>query len=298
MIEHIAPVFIFVLFGYLFKHFKHDISEALTEFVIYFSLPALALSKIRSLEFNDEIFYVILIGYCAMGIASILAYLAGRYLKLSKKDLATLMIVSIFGNTAFVGFSYIESLYSIEHVVYALVYDQIASFIALLTFGVVIIAWGGGGKDRSVKEIAKQMLFSPPLIAIGAAIMLHGTAFPSFIETILDKLQATLIPLVTIIVGMKLELKALRLYVRENVVALSIKMLITPFIILVGLYLFADSSQDYIKVTFLETAMPPMTMAVVLAIRGGLNKNLAINALALGILVSFVSIGLWNMVIL
>jgi len=297
MIEHIAPVFIFVLLGYLFKHFKHDISEALTEFVIYFSLPALALSKIRSLEFNDEIFYVILIGYCAMGIASILAYIAGRYLKLSKKDLATLIVVSVFGNTAFVGFSYIESLYSIEHVVYALVYDQIVSFIALLTFGVVIIAWGGG-KDRSVKEIAKQMLLSPPLIAIGTAIVLHGTTFSPFVETILDKLQATLIPLVTIIVGMKLELKALRLYVRENIVALSIKMLITPFIILVGLYLFADVSQDYIKVAFLETAMPPMTMAVVLAIRGGLNKNLAINALALGILVSFVSIGLWNMVIL
>ncbi|MBV5279669.1 MAG: AEC family transporter [Campylobacteraceae bacterium] len=297
MIEQIAPVFIFVLLGYLFKRFKDDISEALTEFVIYFSLPALALSKIRSLEFNDEIFYVIFIGYCAMGIASLLAYSAGRYLKLSKKDLATFMIVSIFGNTAFVGFSYIESLYSINHVVYALVYDQIASFIALLTFGVVIIAWGGG-KDRGAKEIAKQMFFSPPLIAIGAAIVLHGTAFPPFIETILDKLQATLIPLVTTIVGMKLELSALRLYFKENMVVLSIKMLITPLIILAGLYIFADVSQEYIKVTFLETAMPPMTMAVVLAIRGGLNKDLAINALALGILVSFVSIGLWNMVIL
>jgi predicted permease len=297
MIEQIAPVFVFVLLGYMFKIIKHDISEALTEFVIYFSLPALALAKIRNLDFNADIMRIIFIGYLTMGIASFLAYGAGKVLKLSRKDIATLMVVAVFGNTAFVGFSYIESLYSLDHVVYALVYDQMASFVALLTFGVVIIAWGSG-ESRSVKNVAKQMFTSPPLIAIGAAIYFHGTIFPPFIEAMLDKFQATLIPLVTTIVGMKLDIRALRTHFKENMVALSIKMIITPFIVLILLYLFADLSQDWLKVTFLETAMPPMTMAVVLAIRGGLNKDLAINALALGILFSFVSIGIWNMVIL
>lgn len=297
MVEQIAPVFLFVLLGYFFKRIKHDISEALTEFVIYFSLPALALSKIRMLEFNAEIIQIIIIAYIAMGIASVLAYIAGRMMKLSRKDLATLMIVSVFGNTAFVGFSYIESLYSLDHVVYALVYDQMASFIALLTFGVVIIAWGGG-QERGVKEVAKQMLFSPPLIAIVAAIFFHGTGFPSFIEAMLDKFQATLIPLVTTIVGMKLDFRAMPLFLKENVVALTIKMAITPLIMLLYFYTFVDFSKESMQVTFLEIAMPPMTMAVVLAIRGGLNKDMAINALALGILVSFFSIGLWNKIIL
>jgi len=297
VVEQIAPVFLFVLLGYAFKRIKHDISEALTEFVIYFSLPALALSKIRSLEFNEEIIQIIVIAYSAMGIASLLAYFAGRYMGLNKRDLATLVVVSVFGNTAFVGFSYIESLYSLDHVVYALVYDQLASFIALLTFGVVIIAWGGG-QARGVKEVAKQMFFSPPLLAIVAAIAFHGTVFPSFIEAMLDKFQATLIPLVTTIVGMKLDLGALRLHVRESVVALSIKMVITPLLMLVYFWFFVDFNSQAMQVTFLEIAMPPMTMAVVLAIRGGLNKDMAINALALGILFSFLSIGLWHKLIL
>lgn len=297
MVEQIAPVFLFVLLGYTFKRMKHDISEALTEFVIYFSLPALALSKIRTLEFNEEIIQIIIIAYVAMGIASLLAYSAGRYMRLNKRDLATLVIVSVFGNTAFVGFSYIESLYSLDHVVYALVYDQLASFIALLTFGVVMIAWGGG-EARGAKDVAKQMLLSPPLLAIVAAIFLHGTLFPSYIETILDKFQATLIPLVTTIVGMKLDLRALRLHVKESVIALSIKMGITPLIMLLYFWLFVDFNSQAMQVTFLEIAMPPMTMAVVLAIRGGLNKDMAINALALGILVSFLSISLWHKLIL
>jgi len=296
MIEHIAPIFLFVALGYAFKRIKHDISESLTEFVIYFSLPALALAKIRNLTFNQEIIELIVIAYVAMGISLILSYGAGRYMKLSKKDTATLMVVATFGNTAFVGFSYIESLYSLDHVVYALVYDQIGSFIALLTVGVLMIAWGGE-QERSVKTIAKQVFFSPPLLAIIAALYFHGTLFPSFIEVMLDKFQATLIPLVTTIVGMKLDFRSLGLYMKENLVALLIKMVLTPLVILVLLRLFSDMSLPWVRVTFLETAMPPMTMAVVFAIRGGLNKDLAINALALGILVSFVSIGLWNSII-
>jgi len=296
VIEQIAPVFLFVLAGYLFRVFKEDISKELTEFVIYFSLPALALSKIRVLEFDDVIFKVLIVSYIAMFTAFVISLVIGKMLKLSRKDLATFMIVSIFGNTSFVGFSYIESLYSMKEVVYALVYDQLGSFVALLTFGVAIIAWGGGKKEGFKTDILKQIFLSPPLIAIAVAIYFHGTHFPPYLEGILDKLQATLIPLVTIIVGMKLELKALINYFRENVIALFIKMFLVPFILLGVMHIFFDMSQIWAKVTFLEVAMPPMTMATVYAIKGGLNKTLAINTLALGIIVSFLSIVTWNLV--
>ncbi len=297
MIEQIAPVFLFVLIGYLFKLLKEDISRELTEFVIYFSLPALALSKIRILEFNDVIFKVIAVSYIAMFSAFFISLVIGKILKLSRRDLATFMIVSIFGNTSFVGFSYVESLYSMKEIVYALVYDQLGSFVALLTFGIAIISWGGGKKENFKKDVLKQIFFSPPLIAIVVAVYFHGSHFPPYIEGLLDKLQATLIPLVTIIVGMKLELRALVKQFRENVIALSIKMFLVPLILLGIMHIFFDMSQIWAKVTLLEVAMPPMTMATVYAIKGGLNKTLAINTLALGILVSFLSIVTWNSVL-
>ena len=296
MIEQVAPVFIFVALGYIFKKVKHDISEALTEFVIYFSLPALALSKIRHMTFSHEVFSIIFIAYIAMALSLALGYCAGRYLKMDRKNLVTMMVIVGFGNTGFVGFSYIESFYSLHHVSYALVYDQIGTFIALMTFGIALIAWGGGQEQR-VRDVAKQMVFSPPLLAIVVAIGFQGTEFPSLIETILDKFQATLIPLVTAIVGMKLEFRMLSLYFKENMIALTLKMVIAPLLMLIGFYFFADLKADWVKVTFLETAMPPMTMAVVFGIRGGLNRELLINALALGIIFSFISIGVWNLII-
>lgn len=297
MIEQIAPVFLFVLIGYLFKLFKEDISRELTEFVIYFSLPALALSKIRVLEFNDVIFKVVVVSYIAMFSAFFISLMIGKILKLSRRDLATFMLVSTFGNTSFVGFSYIESLYSMKEVVYALVYDQLGSFVALLTFGIAIISWGGGKKENFKKDVLKQIFFSPPLIAIVVAVYFHGSHFPPYIDGLLDKLQATLIPLVTIIVGMKLELRALVKQFRENVIALFIKMFLVPLILLGIMHIFFDMSQIWAKVTFLEVAMPPMTMATVYAIKGGLNKTLAINTLALGIIVSFISIVTWNSIL-
>lgn len=288
------PVFLFVAIGYFFKVFKKDISESLIDFVIYFSLPALALVQIRKIDFNETIIDVIIISYITMFTAALLSYMIGKMLKLSKNVLATFMVVSIFGNTAFVGFSYTESLYGSSELVYALVYDQIGSFVALLTLGMVLIAWGSGKEEKMTLWQKIKILLTPPLQAILFAVLLRDVAFPSYVEGILIKLEATLIPLVTMIVGMKLEIKAFRSYFKESIIALGIKMILVPFLMLIALYPFYDFSMTYMKVTFIEIAMPPMTMATVLAIRGGLNKDLAINALGLGILASFLIVPFWN----
>ncbi len=291
------PIFIFVLLGYLFKVFKKDISESLIDFVIYFSLPALALVKIRELEFNEVVFSIIFIAYLAMFISAVISYVVGKALKLNRNLLATFMVVSIFGNTSFVGFFYVESLFSSKELVYPLIYDQLGSFIALLTIGMILIAWGGNRREKTTIKQKFKTVLTPPLIAIVVAIALHGVSFPGFVEGVLIKLEYTLIPLVTIIVGMKLEIKAFKNFFKESVIAVGIKMILVPFIMLLVLYPFFDFSAIWIRVTFLEIAMPPMTMAVVLAIRGGLNKDLAINALSLGILVSFLVIPLWHSVL-
>lgn len=297
MLADIMPVFIFVALGYGFKVFKRDISESLIDFVIYFSLPALALVKIRELEFDEVIFNVILIAYASMFVAAVVSYGVGKLLKLERKMLATFMVVSIFGNTSFVGFSYIEPLFSSKELIYPLVYDQIGSFVALLTIGTVLIAWGANRKEKTTIKQKFKMIMTPPLMAIIAAVLLHGVAFPDFVEGVLIKLEYTLIPLVTMIVGMKLELKALGKFFKESMAVIGIKMILVPLIMLVILYPFFDFSSTWMRVTFLEIAMPPMTMATVLAIRGGLDKDLAINSLGLGILASFIIIPAWHFIL-
>ena len=68
------------------------------------------------------------------------------------------------------------------------------------------------------------------------------------------------------------------------------KKFLKAIIVLIAFSLFYTLDDTWSKTTILEAAMPPMTMAVVLAIKGGLDERLAINALVIGVLLSLLSV--------
>ena len=71
-------------------------------------------------------------------------------------------------------------------------------------------------------------------------------------------------------------------------------MIVFPIIILIGFKYFYGIDQTWVKVTIIEVAMPPMTMATVLAIKGGLDEKIAINSLVLGVLLSLITITMFT----
>ncbi|XPV83467.1 MAG: AEC family transporter [Halarcobacter sp.] len=101
---------------------------------------------------------------------------------------------------------------------------------------------------------------------------------------------STLVPIAMIAIGMKLEVKNIFYKVKVVSFAILVKMLIVPVIVLVLFSIFYNLDDTWSKTTILEVAMPPMTMAVVLAIKGGLDERLAINALVFGVLISLLSV--------
>ena len=294
VVLQILPILLFVGLGYGYKRLRRDISRELIEFVMHFSLPAIAIVQINKLEFDSSIWGIIWIAYAALGVSLVVGFIVGKAMGLARKELATMMLLISFGNTSFVGLSYIEALYSPNEVIYGLMYDQLVTFVGLLTVGVALIAWGGGQGERP-KALAKRIVLSPPLLAIIFALLIQDVQIPASILNVLEKLELTLIPLVTMVVGMKLEFKTLLQDFKLSGVALALKLLIIPAIMIVIVSYFVDISQTWVKVTIIEVAMPTMTMATVFAIEGGLNRHMAINVLGLGILASFVTIPLWNM---
>jgi hypothetical protein len=125
-------------------------------------------------------------------------------------------------------------------------------------------------------------------------IVVKNFEIPNFLLLTSQTLGSTLVPIAMIAIGMKLELK--HIFVKFNIVsmAITIKMIIVPIIILLGFHQFYGINETWIKVTIIEIAMPPMTMATVLAIKGGLDEKVAINTLVLGVLLSFMTITLYT----
>lgn len=289
MLDPVLPIALYLAFGYLFKIFFKDNSKELVEFVIYFSLPAIVFAKIYPLELTYETLELIFMFNTIILGNLLLSYLVGKLFNLDKKTLATFMIITTFGNTSFIGFSYIDSFYGQDYVVYALIYDLFGSFLLLVSLGMVIINWGSG-KHVNFKGILKSVLFFPPIIMFFTTVLVKSFEVPVFIMNTMETIGATLVPIAMIAIGMKLELKNLFYKLKLVTSALIIKMLIVPVVVLIAFQVFYNLDDTWSKTTILEAAMPPMTMAVVLAIKGGLDERLAINALVIGVLASLLSV--------
>ena len=146
-----------------------------------------------------------------------------------------------------------------------------------LFFGLIMGASAGyfGGKvDIIVMRIVDIMLSIP---AILLAIVIVSILGPDLFNAM-------------IAIGMKLELKNIFYKLKITATAILIKMFIIPILVLIAFQIFYNIDDTWSKTTILEVAMPPMTMAVVLAIKGGLDERLAINALVIGVLLSLLSI--------
>jgi len=289
MLDPVLPIALYLAFGYLFKIFFKDNSKELVEFVIYFSLPAIVFAKIYPLELTYETLELIFMFNTIILGNLLLSYFVGKLFKLDKKTLATFMIIATFGNTSFIGFSYIDSFYGQDYVVYALIYDLFGSFLLLVSLGMVIINWGSG-QHVNFKGIARSVIFFPPIIMFFVTVLVKSFEVPVFIMNTMETIGATLVPIAMIAIGMKLELKNLFYKLKLVSAAILVKMLIVPVIVLIAFQVFYNLDDIWSKTTILEAAMPPMTMAVVLAIKGGLDERLAINALVLGVLISLLSV--------
>ena len=293
MLDPVLPIAIYLLFGYLFKIIFQDNSKQLVDFIIYFSLPAIVFSKIYPLELDTKILWLILMFMGIIFFNLFLSYTIGKMMRLSRVTLATFMIMATFGNTSFIGFSYIDAFYGQDYIVYGVIYDIFGSFLLLVSVGMIIITWGSGRKN-SVLNISKSIFLFPPMIMFIITIFAKNFEIPKFLIYTSTNLGATLVPIAMIAIGMKLELKHIFTKLHIVTVAVVLKMLIIPIIVLFVFKYFYGIDETWIKVTIIEVAMPPMTMAAVLAIKGGLDEKIAINSLVLGVIVSLFTITLFT----
>ena len=289
MLDPVLPIALYLLFGYLFKIFKKDNSAVLVDFVIYFALPAMIFVKIYPLVLDSEILNLILMFNAIILGNLLLTYAIGKVLKLDKKTLATFMVVGTFGNTSFIGFSYIDAFYGSNYVVYALIYDLFGSFLLVVSLGTIIINWGSG-QVVNLKAISKKVLFFPPIIMFFITVFAKLFPVPIFVMNTAEVIGATLVPIAMITIGMKLELKNIFYKFKITSYLLGTKMFLMPLIVMCLFSYFYNLEDTWSKTTILEVAMPPMTTAVILAIQGGLDERLAVNALVIGVLLSLLSV--------
>ena len=277
----ILVIFLLAYFLKLLKIFKEEDSRVFINYVLYFALPSLILKELNGIKVEDSS-GVVLFAWAVIGASLLISYLVGVLMGLRGGSLRAFILVSSFGNTAFMGYPFTFAMFGEEGMAYAVMYDQLGSFLLVITAG-LFIATG--------RFSLKELIMFPPFIALLFAFLLRGVELPPVLNTLLEVSGKSLIPVVLFAIGLKFSFRDLSSEIVRAFASVSVKMLLVPGFALLLIHVLGLEGLAY-RVALLESAMPPMVMAGVLAIKYGLDERLAVSSISLGVVLSFISVPL------
>lgn len=264
----------------------------LNSFIIHVSLPALTLLYIHDLKFSMDIVLMAAMAWICFGLAAGFFWLVGRWLNLPRATVGALILTGGLGNTSFFGLPMIEVYYGQQGIASGIIVDQLGSFLVLSTLGITVAGMYSSGRPAG-REILRRIVLFPPFIALMIALLLIPLDYAPWFTALLKRLGDTLAPLALLSVGLQLRLGHIVEHRRNLAIGLGFKLLLAPLAIyLLYAHLFGAHGQA-IQVTLFEAAMPPMITAAIIASEHDLDPPLAALMVAVGLLVSFITLTGW-----
>jgi predicted permease len=265
---------------------------ALNMYVLYVALPALILKSVPKLQLSAELLIPAVTPWLLLVAVVATVLLLSRLLNWSRDVTGALLIVLPLGNTSFLGFPMTEALFGSAAMPYAVVYDQVGSFIALATYVTIVAAlFSPTASQPSMRAIVIKIVTFPSFIALVLGLLLRGSSYPPFAATLIDNLAATLVPVVMVAVGFALTIKFSKSEISPLLSALAIKLALMPA--LAALLWFSLGQRGMaVNISIFQAAMPPMISAGAIAIMAGLAPRLVSGIIGIGILLGLVTLPL------
>jgi len=295
--QNFVIIFSCLLIGMLIRRinkFPDETGNVLNLFVIYISLPALVLINIPNIQFSSSLLAPVLMPWIILFFSVLLILFLAKLFQWQHDTTGCFLLLVPIGNTSFLGFPMVEVFFGQQAISYAVLYDQLGSFLILSTYGAVIVAiYANTDKGLNYKKILFNVISFPPFIALIVAVIISLvftlTPYPEMLQKLLQALASTLVPVVMIAVGFQLKLKLDKQMLTHVLVGLFLKLLCIPLLAFLLCYLL-DLTGEVINVTIFEAAMPPMISAGAMAIMANMAPKLAASLVGYGVIVSFVTL--------
>lgn len=298
MENYITLVLLFVT-GYglrRVKAFPAETAKALNLFVIYVPLPALILHKVHGLTLDGDAMTPIVMPWAILALSALIVNAASRIGGWDRKVTGALMLVVPLGNTSFLGIPMVTNFLGEQQVRYALLYDQLGTFLALSTYGTYVLAYYGAGSRPRAWEVIRKILAFPPFIALVIAVLTGPLEYPRYLGATFAAISASLVPVVMVAIGFQLRVAIDRQHMAPLAVGLAVKLGAAPMAAL-GACHALGMTEMAAKVSILESGMPPMVTAGALAIMGGLSEELTAATVGFGLMLSFATLPILNALI-
>lgn len=286
--------------------FPEKAHQVLNTFVIHISLPATVLLQVpillRNTKFTPEMLIPVSMAWILFALSFFFFRWIGKFLKWSQAEIGALILTAGLGNTSFVGFPLLESLFDSSAIRVGVLVDQLGTFLVLSTLGLIVASAMSPHQGRKVTaaSVAKSVFSFPPFVSliVAAVWYLTGTSDVAWAAPVLERLSSTLVPLALVAVGFQLKVTP-AVVNRQKVplfLGLSFKLILAPMFFFF-LYTVAFGSRSYeTQITLLEAAMAPMITAAVVSEEFGFNAEISNLMVGVGIPLSLATVCLWKLI--
>lgn len=271
-------------------------AQTLNLVVLNVCLPAAILLHAPALQFRSELIGLVAVPWIILLITIVVVWPVARVLGFDRGSSANLLLQIPLGNTSFIGYALIPVLVGASAMRYAVVYDQLGSFLILTTWGLFVVAWFGGAERPTAASILRRIAVFPPFIALIIALTIMPTEPAPAIKQGLQWLADALLPIVVLALGMQLRLRLPRHHRVPLVLGLVLKLVLMPLAAL-GLCHWFNLPEEISLVAVYLTAMPPMMTSGALLSAAGLAPELASALVGYGIVASMITLPLWHWVL-
>ncbi|RZJ63993.1 MAG: AEC family transporter, partial [Flavobacterium sp.] len=277
------------------KSLPKDAHKGINAWIIYIALPAVSFKYLPHIVWTKDLLFPALAPICVWLIGWVFITFYAKITHVSRATSGGLKLVSSLSNTSFIGFPLIIAYFSEKELAIAIICDQI-TFTLLSTIGIIVAIRSSQQQKLSAKLVLKKVLTFPPLIGCVLALILPHYLDLSSLDILFDKLAGTVGPLALFSIGLQLKFGGWFSEIKHVSFALFYKLILAPLVVFV-IALLLGMSGMIAKITIFEMAMPTLLTAGVVADQYNLNPKVSNLVVGIGILLSFITTGIWWLVL-
>lgn len=228
-------------------------------------------------------------------LSALLILALNRMIHLPRETVGCLILLCGIGNTSIIGIPLIDAFFGYEGYGAALVVDQ-SNFLVMCIAGLSTVGMFGSAAPDA-KSIFKRIMTYPSILAMLLAMIFKPMAFPGWLGELLVTLGKTLTPLAIIALGASFESELKKEVLGPFFLGAAIKLIVIPLCIIGMFYSFIPLGNIASRVAIIQSGMPPMILAGLIAADSKLNPPLAFSLVVLGIPLSFLTLVFWNRIL-
>ena len=300
VLRALAPLFLLIVLGSVLRrarvlHTAHI--PVLNGLVVQVTLPALiflTLTRAPALPASDARLPAAF--WLAEAVTMACAYGLGRLARLPRPALGALLIVGVFGNTAFLGYPITLSLLP-DHFPQTVLLDEFGCVLPLYLTGALIGgAFGSQGSDwrGAMLRFARSPLFLSVVAALAARLVpwphtVTPDAAGAVVSHCLSYLAQGTTPLILLSVGVSLQPRTALAAPHAAVLPCLLKLVVCPVSMWGACHLLGLHG-DLLRVGVLQASMPTSVLASVLCAHNDMEGALAVGVVFLTTTLALVSL--------